>query len=714
MAQKPWRLSILLIVISILGVIAISIPSAQVLPVFRVGVLDEAGGALTRGTQLAVQEINNAGGVIGADGTAFQLQLVVQSTEDMDFALANIEQARVIAVLGPSDSEITLENRDALVGLGVPILTAATDDTIIANDSSNLFMRMRPQESLIGRALADYLISDLNAATVATVQLDLESTVGVIGFTRATTQLGLAPSEQYLLSDDNTIERIALDIANAQTQFVAAYGAPEDVAMLYTILRENDWAGRFVYNRASSLDFRNNVQEGLLEGIIGASNWSYTFGDDKSQNFTFSYIRTFGTVPEAIAAASYDGVYLLREAISLAGNLQNNLLSLDNYDGVQGLLAGSDLPSGEFSNSVAVSELGEYGAPVAIARFFGTQRLPLEDANFVEVTPTPIEPTATATPDGVYLVITRAVQNVRTGPGLNYDILGQLQEGESAEVVGATIDFSWVAINFRGTTGWLSRGILDLLGDTTTVPVITPPPSPTPPPATSTPAPPPVPDLVIAGVTPNRLTIGTPFSVTITVRNQGGANAGQFAVAASFQPGNIYAAQNVGGLNAGAEINIALAGTLSGDTGPYNIAIIADLNNQVAEGDGESNNSAFVYSYVADEALLTSAPATGTITLNETDVIALDGGSEDIQWGGGAIVPLGATELIQLTGFTSFDAVHRDAIANSPLANVGILNITPGMLIGVLTDDETKYGVLQVISVTPGTQITFNYRMYEN
>jgi branched-chain amino acid transport system substrate-binding protein len=712
MQKKSSKWSILLIVGFVIGFLAVIIPKAQVLPVFRIAVLDAPDGALTRGAQLAVQEINSLGGVIGADGTAFQLQLVVQSPEEIDFAIANISQASVIAIIGPADSVTALGNREELVRLNVPILTTATDDTLIVSDNSGLFMRLRAQESLMGQSLADYLINDLNAASIATVQLDLESTVSVVGFSRAATQFGLAPAEEFLLSEETNLQLITLDIVASRPQFVSAYGPAELVAELYTGLRENDWAGRFVYEGADSPAFRALVQESLLEGIIGVSTWSYTYTDDLSQNFVLAYVRAYGSVPSAIDAAAYDGIYMLREAINQPGNLRDNLLTISDFDGVQGLLNPAGLFSGEFSLNVAVTELGEFGAPVAIARFEGTNRLPLFD--IADATPTVTLPTATATPDGVYVTVTRAVQNVRTGPGLEYDILGQLQEGETAEVIGATIDFTWVAINFRGTIGWLSRGILDITGDTNSIPVITPPPTPTPFPSTATPTAQPIPDIVIVAASPQRLTIGSPFNVLITVRNQGGANAGAFAVAASFEPGNIYTAQNIAGLAAGSQVDIALAGTLSGATGPYNVTLVADLNNQVNEGAGESNNSAFLYSYIADAPLLTTFTPVGTISLNDLGVTSLDGGSQDIQWGGGGIVPLGATKLVILSGYSSMDAVHRDAIASSSLQNVPIGVVSAGMLIGIQTDGGAKYGVLQVLSAQNGGQITFNYRMYDN
>jgi len=706
--SKLARLSAFLIIVVML--LVINLPQAQVLPVFRIGVLDDENGPLTRGAQLAVEAINTTGGVAGADGTVFQLQLVVQPVDDIEASINNINQASVIAVIGPAESQTVLANREQLVDLGVPILTAATDDSILIIDTTDRIFRIRAQESLQGRALADYLINELSAASIATVQLDVASTVSVVGFQRAATQIGLTPRTQFILSEETSLEDIIDGILANMPQFVVAYGPPEETAALYNALRQEDWPGRFVYNQAGRSAFRDNVQQSLLEGILGINTWSYTLGGEDSENFTFDYIRAFGAVPTALDAAAYDAVFLLEEAIRRPGDLRSNLLAIRTFDGVQGALQPASLPAGETSNNVEITELGMFGAPVAVARYVGDRQISLEEPQIVAATSTP---PPTPTPEGVFLTITRAVQNVRIGPGLNFDILGQLQEGEQARVIGANIDFSWVAINFRGTTGWLSRPILDITGDTTTVPVFTPPPSPTPPPATATPTPQPFPDIIVAAATPTRIIIGMPFVVNVTIRNQGPLNSGPFAIAATFEPGNVFSAVNLAGLAANTQTTITLNGTLSGPTGPQNVTIVADLNNQVNEGPGENNNSAFILNYVADAPLLTTAPATATLTLPDTGTVTLDGVGDDIQWGAGGIVPLGMTELSMLQGFANMEQVHRDAIANSNLMNAPILAVTPGMLIGIRTQNASKFGVIQIISATAGGNITFNYRMYD-
>lgn len=713
----------------LLALFAISLGQAQSQPIFRIGVLDDAGGSLTQGTQLAVNGINEEGGVVGADGTIFQLQVVQQSPDDLELAVSNFNQADVIAVIGPETSDTLLGNRDVLAQLNVPLLTTGTDDTLITNDASNRVLRLVAAEAVQARALANYLINQQNAASLVTIQLDLESTASRISFSQAATQQGLAPSQEFILSDDTTLERIVLEVVNQMPQFAVIYGPPEVAASLYTSLRESDFPGGVVYNRANSPTFRDAVPTELLDGVYDASTWSYTFTDARSQTFVLAYIRAFGELPSPEAAAAYDGIFLLRNAIGNPGTLLNNLLAIRSFDGIQGVLNPALLNTGETSTNVAITQLGDFGAPAAVARYANNtivEVVPDDTSPITITTATPLPtstpaptntPFPTATPDGVILTIQSRVQNVRSGPGLNYAIIGQLSQGETARVIGATIDFSWVAISFRGTTGWLSRSILEVTGNTNTVPILTPPPSPTPLPATPTPTAQPIPDIVVVSAAPTRLTIGVPFSVNAVVRNQGGAAAGPFAVAASFTPGDVFSAVNLTGLAAGTSTNITLTGTLSGQTGPQNPTIVADLNNQVNEGTaGEANNGAFLFNYIADAPLLTGAQATGTITLQETQTFSLDGGAAaaDIQWGGGGLVPLGSTRLVQLNNFNSFDQVHRDAIATSNLQNIPINPVQAGTLIGVLTDGGTKHGVLQITQAQPGVSITFNYRMYDS
>jgi hypothetical protein len=513
------------------------------------------------------------------------------------------------------------------------------------------------------------------------------------------------PALQLLGGADGA--QLARDIVTAVPEVVVIYGDPELASSFYNDLRAGGYAGLFAYHQALEAEFQSGIPFGLLTAILSTTTWPFTVVDEASDTFLDSYVRFFGEVPGPIAAASYDSVYLLTEAIRRPGELRANLAQLDNIVGVQGVLSPARLSRGETSNNVAVVQLNAYGAPIVLARFAGDVRLLVDQP--VNPVNTPVPP-ATSTPEGVVITITRAVQNVRTGPGTNYEVLGQLRQGEQARVIGASIDLSWVVIEFRGQQGWLSRSILDIFGDLNTVPVIAPPPTPTPPPS---PTAAPVPDIVIESATasPNPIIPNQPFIISMTVCNRGGSNAGQFGVAATLPPNNVYTSAVISGLGAGQCTVANLTGTLT-NTGFYSVVAVADLNNEVQEGPGEGNNN-FTFNYVVNRPVIRQASQ----TLNPGDTLDLEGNAVqgDANWRGDASA-LDAIFGAQLGIITNVDlsTVHWDLVNPTIVNQISIprTSLNPGAIIGIITADGNR-GVMRVDSL-PGNQLALTFLVYQS
>ncbi|MBL8163698.1 MAG: SH3 domain-containing protein, partial [Anaerolineae bacterium] len=439
--------------------------------------------------------------------------------------------------------------------------------------------------------------------------------------------------------------------------------------------------------------------------IIATTTWPFTAADAASDEFRDNFIRAYGAVPGALEAASYDAVKLLEAAIGQPGELLNNLASLDNIEGVQGVLRPARLTRGETGTNVAVVQLGDFGAPQVMSRYEGGQKL----TDVTQPIPTPtVAPTAT--PAGVVITITQARQNVRSGPSTNYAVLGQLSEGDQAQVIGATTDLAWVVIDYRGQQGWLATYLLEVFGDLNTVPIITPPPTPTPPP-TSTALP--VADVVIdaASVVPSPIIVNQVFTVSVSVRNAGNVPAGQFAIAATFPPNNIYSAVTIPSLGPGQSTIATLSGTFT-NTGFYSVAIVADLNNQLAEGPGENNNI-FNFSYGINKPVLRS----GAQTLNPGETLDLEGNAVqgDVNWNvnGQQLDILGAARVGVIPNVT-LENIHWDLI-NSSIVNqtsISRLAMNAGTIIGVITADGNR-GAIRVDDI-PGNQFKVTFIVYQN
>lgn len=720
--MKTLRLTMLWSAILLLF-IAITIGQAQEQPVFRIGILDAERGAISNGARLAVSQINDAGGVEGADGTVFRLELIVQSTDEADSlatAVDAIDRASVVAVIGPETTEQVLSNLPLLQSLQVPILTPAIGDTVVASDSTGVIFRTRGAERLQGFALAEYLVTELNINDIVTVQLDRNSTASRVGFSVALSQLSSNANEETLLLEEGTqIADLVEDIINSNTQIAVTYGQPTLASDLYNQLRGAGWVGLFAYNQASDAEFNENISLDSVGGIFSTTTWAISADDAVSETFTSDFVKAFGQAPGPVEASTYDAINMLAIAIGQPGELTTNLINLNDFRGVQGILRPAALSRGELSDNVAVIQTNSLGGFDVEARYLGFERLPNDEIEEPEVIVATSEPTATPTPDGVVITIESNRQNVRTGPGLEYDVLGQMQQGEQAQVIGATIDFSWVVILYRGQQGWLATYLLDVFGDRSTVPVIAPPPTPTPPPATATPTPPPVADIVVVSASPANVTLGATTPINVTIQNIGSLPAGAFAVAVTYPPDDFFSAVNLTGLGAGQQQVISLPIQATVGTGIFNATIIADLNTQVSEGSaGEANNDDFVFEYRVDRQLI----LINNTTLNTGNSIDLEGNlvpDNDITYTGAGLNTVGVctatTDCIGLISPTqTWETSHYDALNSGVVNTTFIANaaLTPGATIGIFTA-EGRRGVIRVDSINPGVSITLTYRVYQ-
>ena len=698
---------------SILFMIGFSHVAAQNGPVFRVGILDEQLGEISNGARLAVEELNSSGGARGADGTYFRLELIIQPLGNEDSQaenILNLREASIIAVLGPVSDSVVKQNLTALQSLNVPILLPVIGDTTFTNDKSGRFVRVRAAQVHQGRALADYLIQDVGLQQIATVQLDneLETSAAVVGFTIALSNRSINPQLALQAQTESTLQNAIQQIVAGNPEIVVAYGATEPGLDLIIGLRESGYSGLIAYNQLETLEKGEGLAFEELNGVISTTTWAYTADDDASDAFRDRFIRLYGKIPGAIEAASYDAVLLLANAINRPGELQANITQGGAIEGVQGTLNSANFGGGETGDNVSIIQNGPFGAPVILARYAGGVQLNIDAPALPTATPT-VAPTAT--PDGVVITIKQARQNVRSGPSTSYDVVGQMSQNEQARVIGATIDLSWVVISYRGTQGWLATYLLDVFGDLSTVPIITPPPTPTPPP-TATPLP--EADIIItaASSAPSPIIVNLPFTVNVTVQNIGALATGSFAVASTFPPNNIYSSAIVSPLAPGQATVVTLSGTFT-NTGCYAVVLVADLNNEVGEGISGENNNLFNFNYCINKPILRQ----GSQTMNPGDTIDLEGNAlqGDANWNlnGNQLDALFTARLGIIPGVT-LETVHWDLINPSIINQTTILrsSLAPGTVIGVLTADGNRAAIR--VDGLPGAQIQLTYVTYQN
>ena len=679
-----------------------------------IGVIGLPDSPTAFGVTLAIQRIKAQGPLTLPDGSEVTLNVTTQdapTAADVGTAITELKKNNVIAIFGPDDDAVTLGSLQTLNTSSVPVFTGATTTAL---KPGGLIFRTRASDTWQMSALSQVLVGDLKKDKFAIYQGNTDVGEKAAELVGALTKLGKAPSPPVIQKPDGKTADAVQVLLKSNPNAVIAFGTMGQVSEVYRTLRAQNYPGIFVTTYADNPDFINSLPVQLRPGIYGVTTWAYSWNVPDSQDFTRDYVDLFGHIPQPNSAASYDAaiayVIAVKKAGIAAGDATNAFKALGKANSLQGTFDPT-LGNNELSSTVAVVVTNDFGAPTILARFDNTGRLKVIDST-PTFTPGPtLQPSPT--PNGV-VCTTKSVVNVRNGPGTNYLQVGQLKKGEQWQLIGASADLRFYVIDFRQTNGWIIATACDVFGDLKTLPIVAAPPTPIPsptPPATLTPVPQAKPDIIMVSATlnppvpqPNQ-----PFVLSVVIKNNGGMDAGTFAVGVTFQPGNHLSAQNLPGLAAGQTATVSLSGNIS-QTTVQTVDIGLDFNNQVDEGpNGEANNHQ-PFPYRIDHSYL----AQGHKDIVATSSVDFEGGSTfDISWDGNNMTVVGAAKIGVLSG-VSMSQVHYDMLTASTVHTAPIprSSLNPDTVVAIYTAEGNR-GVLHITGYS-GTTIQLDYFIYNN
>lgn len=379
-----------LVVALIAGLIAAPVgaapPARQT--ALRIGYLGLANSEGANGAQLAIDQINGAGGFTAADGTAYLLELITlaapPTAETLTNNLTALQAQDVVAVLGPeTGATLTAANLESLINTGLPVLTGAVADTLTDNDTADVIFRVRAPSRVYSEALAAYMTGDLGLTAIALVSTDPEAAEALSDFEQALGAQGIRAAGKLQLPNATFLEDQAQGLIALNPEALAMWGPPEDALALLMLLRESGWTGQFAYRHADEAARAGTLPDELAEGVLGVSCWSYAYTDRASRVFLDDYLVTFGVVPGPLSAAMYDAVWALRAAMVSEGTgveaIRAGLLSLAPIELVQGVLRPAAFANGDIARMAMVYVLGPGGGPTVVTVFDDTQRQTLVD-----------------------------------------------------------------------------------------------------------------------------------------------------------------------------------------------------------------------------------------------------------------------------------------------------------------------------------------------
>lgn len=312
------------------------------------GIGADYGPTIKNGIDLAVEEINAAGGVsVEGDADKPLTLLFRDARSDPE---AGLRAARelidegVPAVIGADLSDVSLEMAPALQEARVIMLSPASSSPRLAGIGDYIY-RIYPSDEVEGLNIAGHIYNHAGLRDVAIVTAETEWAVGIRNtFIQRFRMLGGRELDTVTFSPDVAefgplVEGIAGLVPPAPAVFIAAYTG--NTARIAAALREAGSEAQLFGTSAILAEQLVTTAAEAAEGLVfPLPEFDLESDDERIRTFVSAYREAYGDDPNTFAAHGYDAVHLLVHVIEQAGDSPSEmrfyLNTMNPYRGVAG------------------------------------------------------------------------------------------------------------------------------------------------------------------------------------------------------------------------------------------------------------------------------------------------------------------------------------------------------------------------------------------
>jgi branched-chain amino acid transport system substrate-binding protein len=300
------------------------------------------GQSSHKGTALAVDEINAAGGVLGK-----KIKLITEDDQSLAGQPATIvrkliSQDKVVAVLGEVASSKSLEAAPICQQNKIPMISPASTNPKVTEVGDYIF-RVCFIDPFQGTVMAKFALSKgwKKVAVLTDVKQDYSVGLGEFFVKHFTANGGEIVKEQKYSTGDKDFKPQLTSIKAAKPDAIFVPGYYGEVSLIgkqarllgikAPLLGGDGWVG----------DSLLKVAGNSLDGSFFSCHFSAEDKAAKVQDFVKKFQAKYGAVPDDMAALGYDSAIILAESIKRAGTTEGDKLrdairDTKDHDGITG------------------------------------------------------------------------------------------------------------------------------------------------------------------------------------------------------------------------------------------------------------------------------------------------------------------------------------------------------------------------------------------
>lgn len=287
------------------------------------------GQSVMRGIDLALEDINNAGGISGNTIVLYWKD----NQSSIDVSKANTEELinknNVIAIIGPASSTLTIQCSEITEWLRVPQITPIASKTEVTKDEDgnirNYTFMTNISDPEGGSIMAKFALHTLNAHTVVTVYEDtsLYSTSLKDSFERSfISSGGEVLSTLNYQRDQTDYTSIILNVKNVNPDVIYLPGYYQEAGQFITQARRLGISIPILSGDGlDSPKLRLYAGYQALNNIFMTNSYMTDNIDPVAKEFQYAFERKYAQKPDVFATLGYDTMLVLSNALKRAKNM---------------------------------------------------------------------------------------------------------------------------------------------------------------------------------------------------------------------------------------------------------------------------------------------------------------------------------------------------------------------------------------------------------
>ncbi|MFZ4765074.1 MAG: ABC transporter substrate-binding protein [Roseimicrobium sp.] len=300
------------------------------------------GQSAHSGTQMAVDEVNAAGGVLGK-----KIKLVTEDDQSKQgeagtVAKKLISRERVVAMLGEVASGRSLEMGPICQKAGIPMISPASTNPKVTEVGDYVF-RVCFIDPFQGTVMAKFALSRGWKKVAILTDAKQDYSVGLSQFFKEyfSKNGGTIVGEASYGSGDKDFKAQLTTIRGGAPDAIFASGYYNESGLIAVQARELGITAPLLGGDGWDSPSLIDVAGKAMEGCFFSNHFSHEDKSPRIQDFVKKYQAKHNRVPDAMVALGYDSAMILFDAMKRAGTtegkaLRDAIAATKNFDGITG------------------------------------------------------------------------------------------------------------------------------------------------------------------------------------------------------------------------------------------------------------------------------------------------------------------------------------------------------------------------------------------